>query len=319
MNIINSILGIILLAILVIIGYRVGQMVIELNTPIIPKTNTAQIAIQEQTRSSSARWNHFPLTVYINEEFIQNRSIGYLDDVKQALNLWQATGEVSFLIASSPDADITIEWTQKLKEKSLDILGNTDIQFVNTTSFGIIQNAKIQLLTKSESRELNSNDMVNLALHEIGHAVGLQHSSGGIMDSVLIVPSKSIKEISTSDIDNLKELYKLPAKPDIKLSGVNATKFTFTRFGKDYFYLNISVSIFNAGLVDAKDFNLQLTADNTVVNEQNITILEVGNTLNSFQGNLRIDKNFTSLQVALDSRNSVDELNETNNLVSIEV
>ena len=41
MNIVNSVIGIVILAILIIIGYKVGQMVIELNTPIIPKTSTA--------------------------------------------------------------------------------------------------------------------------------------------------------------------------------------------------------------------------------------------------------------------------------------
>ncbi|MEK6909455.1 MAG: matrixin family metalloprotease, partial [Candidatus Aenigmatarchaeota archaeon] len=250
MNIVNSVIGIVILAILIIIGYKVGQMVIELNTPIIPKTSTAELTIPEQPSTTAIRWNHFPLTVYINGDFIRQKNPEYMADVRHALDIWQSTGIVSFTVVDNLEADITIEWAPNLKEKATDTLGNTDLKFINISQFGIIQNAKIQLLIKSDSRELSSNDMVNLALHEIGHALGLQHTNeDDIMNPVLIIPSKSVKEISADNINNLQKLYELAAKPDLKIAGVNATKFSFSRFGKDYFYLNISTSLQNVGLV----------------------------------------------------------------------
>lgn len=320
MNIINSVIGVILLAIFIIIAYRVAQIVIELNTPIIPKTNTTELTIPEQQQiSTNLRWNHFPLTVYINDDFIQQKP-DYMNDVKKALDIWQSTGIVSFSIASNSDADIVIEWVPTLKEKALDTLGNTDIKFVNVSQFGIIQNARIQLLTKSDSRQLNSNDMTNLALHEIGHAVGLQHTTeDDIMNPALIIPSKAVKEISSNNTKDLQELYELPANPDLKISGINATKSAFKRFGREYFYLNISISIQNVGMVDAQNFNIKLSADNTFVNEETIDKLELGNILNIFQGNLRIEKDFTSVQVSVDPQNAIDELNETNNFVVVRV
>lgn len=320
MNIINSIIGIFLLAILVVIGYKVGQIAIELNTPVIPKTNTAEIAIPEQPSSTSVRWNHFPLTIYINDNFIIQKNPGYLDDVRQALEMWESTGIVSFFVTTSPDADIMIEWVPNLKEKSLDTLGNTDLKFINTSQFGIIQNATIQLLSKSESRQLSSIDMANLALHEIGHTIGLQHTNeDDIMNPVLVIPSKTVKEISSSDIKNLQELYKVPAKADLRIAEINATKSTFKRFGQNYFYLNLSIDLQNIGLVTAKNFTIKLDADNVVVNELEQAELEPGKILTLFQGNLRIDRNFTSLQVNIDPENLIDELNETNNFVEIQV
>ncbi len=321
MNLINSLVGILVLAILITIGYRVAQVVRELNSPVIPKTNTAQLTISEQPMpSTSLRWNHFPLTVYIDDSFIRQKNPEYVTDVIKALDGWKKTGIASFSIIYSPDADISIEWVSGLKEKSTDTLGNTDIKFINISQFGIIQNAKIQLLTKSDSRELNSNDMVNLALHEIGHALGLPHTSeDDIMNPVLTIPSKAIKEISSSDTNKLQKLYELPAKPDLKIIGVNATKSTFTRFGKDYFFLNISISVQNMGLVDAENFKMQVITDGIVVNEETLQKLELGNILNIFQGNLRIDRNFTSVRVGIDTQNAIDELNETNNFVEIPV
>lgn len=321
MNIINSIVGILVLAILIIIGYRVAQVVIELNSPVTPQTNTAQFTIPEQAPpSTNLRWNHFPLTVYIDDSFIRQKNPEYVTDVIKALDKWEETGIASFSVIYIPDADITIEWVPSLKEKALDTLGNTDIKFINISQFGIIQSATIELLTRSESRQLTSNDMVNLALHEIGHAIGLQHTNeDDIMNPVLTVPSKSVKEISTSDINNLKKLYEIPAKPDLKISEVNITKFSFTRFGRDYFYLNISISMQNVGLVDAENFVLQLIADNAVVNQETIQKLELGTILNIFQGNLKADRNFTSVRVSVDSQNDIDEINETNNFINIQV
>lgn len=320
MNLVNSVLGIFILAILVTIGYKVAQVVIELNSPISPSLTAAEISVPEEQSSSTIRWNRLSLAVYIDDSFIRQNP-DYVNDVKQALAAWQSTGVVSFnIVGSAEDADIIIEWAPSLKEKSLDTLGNTDIKFVNISQFGIIRNASIQLLTKSDSRQLNSIDMTNLALHEIGHAIGLQHTSTeDIMNPVLVVPSKTVKEISSQDMSNLQELYKAPAKPDLRISGVNATKWTFSRLGRDYFYLNISIGMQNAGLTDVDSFDVQLAADGSVVNESSYANFEIGDTLNIFQGNLRIEKNFTSIQVKLDPRNLIDELNEANNLVDIPV
>ncbi|MEK6909706.1 MAG: CARDB domain-containing protein, partial [Candidatus Aenigmatarchaeota archaeon] len=197
---------------------------------------------------------------------------------------------------------------------------NTDLKFINISQFGIIQNATVELLTKSESRQLNSKDMTNLVLHEIGHAIGLQHvNEDDVMNPTLTIPSNAVKEISPSNTNNLQELYKSPAKPDLRIGGVNATKATFTRFGQNYFYLNISLEIQNVGLVDAKSYNIQLRADSLVVDEASQVGLEIGNVLNVFQGNLRIDRNFTSVHVTIDPQNAIDELNETNNFVDISV
>jgi len=321
MNLLNSLVGILVLAILVTIGYKVAQVVIELNSPIVPKTNTAKLVIAEQHASSiGLRWNHFPLTVYIHDSFIRQKNPEYVADVIKALDMWEEAGIASFSVVYNPVSDIAVEWAPSLKEKSTDALGNADIKFFSISQFGIVQNAKIQLLTRSDSRELNSNDMVNLALHEIGHALGLQHTNeDDIMNPVLVIPSKSVKEISANNINDLRELYELPAKPDLKITGVNATKFSFSRLGRDYFYLNVSVSLQNIGLVDAENFRIRLSADDSTVNEETIQKLELGNALNIFQGNLKIDRNFNYVRITVDPSNSIDELNETNNLAEVVV
>lgn len=326
MNWINSVIGILILAILVVIGYKVGTMVIEMNSPIIPKIDTANLAIPEQPATSVfLRWNHFPLTVYITTSLFDfpqysGYKFEYDESVRRALDMWKETGIVSFSIVNSSDADIAIEWVRSLKEKATDTLGNTDIRFVNVSQFDVIQNAKIELLTKSDSKELNSIDMTNLALHEIGHAIGLQHTNeDDIMNPVLIVPSKNVKKVSTSDIRNLQELYKIAAKPDLKITEINATKFSFSRFGRNYFYLNVSINVQNVGLVDAENFTIEIDADNANVTKETISKLELGNILNIFQGNIRVDRNFTSVQVIVDPQNAIDELNKTNNFIDMPV
>lgn len=323
MKFLEIVLITVLILIVFAIGYKLGPLVMELGTSgTTPVVNTTQLTIPEEvTLSAIIRWNHFPLTIYINDSFIRNNNPNYVNDVELAFDTWQSTGMVSFKIVNTPsDADITLEWLPALTAKASDTLGDTKVTFANVSEFGIISHARIELLTKSERVQLNSDDMVNLALHEIGHAVGLEHTNlNDIMNPVLVIPSHSIKEISNNDMNRLRELYILPAKPDLKVIEVNATKATISRLGQNSFYLNVSAEIKNMGLIDAKNFNVQFSADNVPINERFVEIIEPGNGLTIFYGNIKVGRNFTSVQVYIDPENAIDELNKTNNFVDLPV
>ncbi len=322
MNLISTLLGLVILALLIAIGYKVGQIVVEINSPIVPVTTSTGVSSIEESSSSLLRWNHFPITVYIDDSFVKNNEHNYVSNVVDAMNRWESTSIVSFSLVDNPsNADISIEWVPVLKDGSSDTLGNTDVKFSNISKFNVIQKADIQLLTKSDFLQLGGTDMTNLALHEIGHAIGLKHTNeeNDIMNPVLDIPSKSIKEISTADITTLMSLYEAPNKPDLKISGVNVTKSSFTRLGRYYFYLNVSISIQNIGITDSPSFRVNVLADNLNVSTQSIDDLQVGSTLNLIQSNLRVETNFTKVTVHIDKENLIEELDETNNIVEAKI
>lgn len=313
----GALIGILVLAVFIAIGYKLGQLITEINSPSMPSVNVGKVKITEPLQASSnVRWNHFPLKVYLYEDTTDSNYIG---DIKTAMGIWQNTRLVSFSLVNNPnDADITVAWVQSLGQKSLDTLGDTKLNFINLTGFGVIQRADIELLTKSGGRKLNSDDMINLGMHEIGHALGLEHvDENDIMNPILVIPSSEIKQVSQRNIERLNELYELPAKPDIRISELSVNKSTLSRFGKNYFYLNISVGVQNVGLKDVENVPVEIYADGNSVKRDDLQPIETGTTLSVVYGNLRVEKDFTNVEVRADQNNLIDELNETNNYAQI--
>ncbi len=315
--------NIVVLVILIALGYRAWQFYVEVNSPAYQSNlESGKFTVPIESSSSTIRWNHFPLTVYIDDSFIE-RNPEYTDNVREALELWETASNnlVSFTITTSSSADIVVEWTASLKEKSTDTLGNTDLKFINVSNFGVIQDATIEMLTRTNGKQLNEIDMTNLALHEIGHAIGLKHSSDGndIMYPTLEIPSSSIKEISQEDIQKLTDLYKLPTKADLIISEVNVTKATLKRVGKTFYLINISTVMENIGLTDVDLPELKIETDNEILKEEVLPPIPIGNKLTLNLGNVMVENNFTEIRLTIDPKNSVDELNEGNNFVKLSV
>lgn len=323
MNLINSIVGILILAILVVIGYKSGQMLIELSSPITP-INVSESKFnlpEEEPQTLNLRWNHFPLTVYVDTDSVR-QDTEYVDAFRGALELWQAStnNTVSFFVTSSPAADVTVEWVSSLKEKAMDTLGNTDIKFINISGTGLIQSADIQLLTKSGPKQLSTIDMTNLAIHEMGHALGLNHSDdeNDIMYPILVVPSKEIKGIPDKEVSRLQEIYSVEPEPDLRIIEANVSKATVKRI-TTFYLINISLIIENNGLVDAISPQMAISTDGIAVKNDTLPDIQIGNSLSVTLGNLRVEKDFSAIEIMLDPNNVIDELNETNNFINVEV
>jgi len=282
----------------------------------------AEFIVPSPLEYPNLRWNHMPISVLIYTRTASESS--YPSDVKFALDKWRdaTNGVISFELTENKDADITIEWVKKLKSESLDAAGNTDIKFFNQTKFKILTKADIQLLNVVEGQELTNFDMTNLAVHEIGHALGLNHNDAedSIMNPTLKIPSKEIKAITRPEIQPLLDTYRILPKPDLYVSPNSTVTKIFDKYlFKENYYINATIAVENIGMVNSANIKILIKADDMIVREDESPEIPLGSIFTRTYVNLPVDKNFSFIEVIVDPENLVDELDEGNNRLVLRV
>ena len=124
--------------------------------------------------------------------------------MRSAFSDWIAAGIPLRLVYvnAEREANIRVRWTDRLSKKTGSTTWRTD-------RFGNLISGDITLATHiSDGFPLDERGMRAIALHEVGHALGLSHS-GDPRD--VMAPLVRVDTLSTSDRGTIKLLYSLPA------------------------------------------------------------------------------------------------------------
>src|SRR5213078_4048062 len=143
-----------------------------------------------------------PVRVFFPPTTVANFQPSFLDAVRSAFQRWQEVVPVRFnLDADSSSAEVRVQWRIQFEgERS----GQTDVQWDED---GRLTGGVVTLATfDAKGQPFAPDDVRVLALHEIGHLIGLDHSPdpGDIMYA-----QPKVRDLSPRDIRTASLLYDL--------------------------------------------------------------------------------------------------------------
>ena len=168
--------------------------------------------------SSLARWKPRkpPITVWVQSRpDLEDWDEEYLESVSDAFMAWDSamTSRAHWpsvelpirfrMVRDSLDAEIHVTWISKFNEQ---ISGRT--RWSRDNDWWIV-NASIMLaIHHQQGDRLDKSAMKAMALHEVGHLLGLDHTTntGSIM-----APRVRIRDLAAVDIATVRVLYTVPA------------------------------------------------------------------------------------------------------------
>lgn len=168
--------------------------------------------------SESSRWSpeHLPLKVFVNEGTgVQGYKPHYRSYVNRAMDAWckASGGKLSYtMVNSAKAADLTVTWL--CRPIKLNEGGKLRVKQGDTKTYPYgsaeINHADVELNCMhmfDAGKELESGQVASLCMHEIGHALGLDHSSN-FNDVMYFGASAKQKSLPTSrDKNTIAHLY----------------------------------------------------------------------------------------------------------------
>jgi hypothetical protein len=146
-----------------------------------------------------------PLKIWIDSsDALAGPQAAFPQTVREAFSQWVATGiPIRFTyVARDRDADIRVRWTDHLERKT----GSTTWRTDHT---GWLIGSEITLATHiSDGRALDARGMRAIALHEVGHAFGLSHSTDA---HDIMAPLVRVDGLSDVDRGTIKLVYSVNA------------------------------------------------------------------------------------------------------------
>jgi hypothetical protein len=167
--------------------------------------------ILRERDSSLARWpdrHGIPLRVWVQpRSSVQDFSSADVASVREAFQEWGALHlPVGFsFVDDSADAEVHVNWIDHFNEA---ISGRT--RWARDDDWVITDANIILAVHHHQGEELDQDAMRAMAMHEIGHLLGLDHTTDSLS---IMAPRVRVRQLSDADRATVRLLYALPAGP----------------------------------------------------------------------------------------------------------
>ncbi len=173
----------------------------------IAESNTYMAATLRDADSIVRRWvdrEGRPLRVYYEPTTVSGFTPALGRAARDAFARWSRVGGIPIdfvVVRKSEEAEVTVRWIDRFGMRRA---GQADLVW---RSDGVLQRGTLTLATLDPSgRQLTVDEVFTVALHEIGHLIGLGHSDEA---RDVMYPTTSVHDLTTRDRRTAMLLYSL--------------------------------------------------------------------------------------------------------------
>lgn len=163
----------------------------------------------------------------------------------------------------------------------------------------VIYTGEILLIKDSECEH------PNIALHELLHALGFEHSKN--KNNLMYNISKCSQELSEDIFEEINRIYNIPSNPDLKIENASASLKTGM--------LNLTITIKNIGFTNAKNSTLIIYSDKDKIKTFPLESIQSGQAIVIRISNLLFFKKTNSIRLEIESDYS--EIEKDNNKIEL--
>jgi hypothetical protein len=161
--------------------------------------------------SSLARWpdrHGIPLSIWIQPRCpVKDYTTSYTASVRAAFQEWGALHlPISFtFVDDSAEAEVHVTWIDHFNEP---ISGRT--RWARDDDWMITDANIVLAVHHNRGEQLDQEAMRAMAMHEIGHLLGLDHTTDSLS---IMAPKVRVRQLSAADRATVRLLYALPSGP----------------------------------------------------------------------------------------------------------